>query len=54
MDPKKVTNECLAATLELWALLNEEEFNKTQMSYFEEIVWRLRLMPDQEKENLNG
>lgn len=48
--PKELTNDDLALALELWAMLNKEEFTESQQNYFEEIVWRLRLMSNKEQE----
>jgi len=52
-SPKKLTNDTLAISLELWALLNKDSLTKEQCSYFEEIAWRLKLLPDMEEENIN-
>lgn len=47
-SPSQITNEDLALHIELWAMLNEE-LTEGQRKYFEEVVWRLRLMKEQEK-----
>lgn len=51
-NPKELTNDALALHLELWAELSKEELTHEQYKYFEEIVWRLKLMSDKEKENI--
>lgn len=49
-EPRKLTNDELALHLELWVALNEE-LTTNQLSYFEEILFRLRLTSDKELEN---
>lgn len=55
--PQKMSNDVLAIALELWLELNVLENNRNltvqQEEYFREIIWRLKLMPDMEKED-NG
>lgn len=46
-SPSQITNEDLALHIELWAMLNES-LTEEQKKYFEEVVWRLRLMKEQE------
>lgn len=47
--PSQFTNEDLALHIELWMMLNEE-LTDSQKKYFEEVIWRLRLMNNTEKE----
>lgn len=49
MDPRKMTNDTLAITLELWAMTNDE-LTTAQLAYFDEIIWRLKLTSDKEQE----
>ena len=51
--PSELTNDELALHVEFWAALNED-LTDGQKKYFEELVWRLRLLPDKEQENSNG
>jgi hypothetical protein len=41
--PREMTNEELAMHLELWTALNDELL-PGQVAFFEEAIWRLRLM----------
>lgn len=52
MNPSKMTNEALAQGLELWVSIEDEKLFEPQKEYFNEIIWRLRLMTDVEKENI--
>jgi hypothetical protein len=51
-EAKQLTNDELALHLELWTMMNSE-LTTQQTSYFDEIVWRLLMLPDKEKENQN-
>lgn len=51
--PSELTNDDLALNIELWAMINPD-LTEGQKKYFEEVVWRLRMMVDKEKENKNG
>lgn len=53
--PKDITNDDLALHIEFWYSVNDQ-LTERQKSYFEETVWRLRMMVDhsKEKENLEN
>lgn len=51
-SPSQFTNEDLALHIELWTMLNEE-LTEDQKKYFEEVVWRLRLMSNKEQEKVD-
>lgn len=51
-SPTQFTNEDLALHIELWTALNEE-LTENQKKYFEEVVWRLRLMSKTEQEKID-
>lgn len=50
--PQELTNDELALHLELWTVLNDQ-LSDSQIKYFDELIWRLRLFPDKELEKLN-
>lgn len=50
MDPKKMTNDTLALSIELWTSTNDA-LTSVQKEFFAEVVWRLKLMTDKEKVN---
>lgn len=49
MDPKKMSNDALASNIELWALM-QDDLTIAQLSFFDEVIWRLKLMSDKEQE----
>lgn len=51
-DPRELSNDDLAVHIEIWAVLNEE-LTDSQMRYFNEVIWRLRLMSDKEQEKIS-
>ena len=52
MDPRKMPNDTLALCLELWAMTNDE-LTDSQLAYFDEIAWRLKMMADKEQEKID-
>lgn len=50
MDPKKMSNDTLALSVELWTLTNDN-LTDVQKQFFAEVIWRLKLMSDVEREN---
>ncbi len=52
MDPRKMPNDTLALTLELWAMTNDD-LTASQLAYFDEIAWRLKLTTDKEQEKID-
>jgi len=52
-DPRKMSNDELALNIEFWAMVNTD-LTEGQMKFFEEVVWRLRMMVDKEQENVEN
>jgi hypothetical protein len=52
VDPRKMTNDDLALHIEFWANMNQE-LTIGQLAFFDEVVWRLRLLVDKEQETSN-
>jgi hypothetical protein len=50
--PQDLSNDELALHIEFWMSL-EGSLTDAQKSFFEEVVWRLRLMVEKEQENNN-
>lgn len=50
--PQDLTNDELALHIEFWMSL-EGSLTDGQKSFFEEVIWRLRLMVEKEQENNN-
>lgn len=42
-EPKEMTNEELALHIEMWLAYGDTNLNTNQLSYFDEVIWRLRL-----------
>lgn len=51
--PQDLTNDDLALHIEFWMAL-EETLTEGQKSFFEEVIWRLRMMSDVEKVQENN
>lgn len=50
--PQNLTNDELALHIEFWMAL-EETLTDGQKNFFGEVIWRLRMMTDVEKEQEN-
>lgn len=50
--PQDLTNDELALHIEFWSSL-DDSLTEGQKKFFEEVVWRLRLMVEKEQENTN-
>lgn len=46
---KKMTNEEMALHLDFWLTADGTVTTNTQEEFFKELIWRLRLMKDEEK-----
>lgn len=50
--PQDLTNDELALHIEFWMSL-DGSLTDGQINFFEEVIWRLRLMVEKEQENNN-
>jgi len=48
--PQDLTNDELALHIEFWMSLNDE-LTEGQKGFFEEVIWRFRMMSDKENNN---
>lgn len=51
---KNVPNDVMALNLELWLDLDAKVQTDAQKDFFDEVIWRLRLMTESEMETEHG